>query len=58
MMKSMRVMHDRMTAAKTAEELAQLMQVHMMFMHPGTDMIEMMTQMMMDREAAQPPASM
>jgi hypothetical protein len=87
MMKSMQEMHDRMTAAKTPEERARLMQEHMKLMQDGMgmmgrmrggkggmgmgagmamgpdmmgkrmDMMEMMMQMMMDREAMKPPAA-
>lgn len=76
---SMREMHDRMMAAKTAEERQALMADHMKAMQDGMammkrmkgdqkgmssdalskrmDMMEMMMQMMMDREAARAPAA-
>ena len=78
-MKSMRAMHDRMMAAKTADERQALMADHMRSMQDGMammkrmkadpgglssealakrmEMIEMMMQMMMDREAARAPAA-
>jgi len=39
MMKSMREMHDKMMAAKTPEERAQLMQEHMKLMQDGASMM-------------------
>jgi hypothetical protein len=85
MMKSMQAMHDKMKAAKTAEERAALMKEHMKLMHEGMammgrmrggpaagkgpmtmdaeamkrrmDMMEMMMQMMIDREGAPSPAA-
>lgn len=89
MMKSMQEMHDKMKAARTAEERAALMKEHMKLMQDGMammrqtrgsrgpmgmgmgggmpmspetmsrrmDMMEMMMQMMMDREAMKPPAA-
>ncbi|HEX6703779.1 MAG TPA: hypothetical protein VF169_03385 [Albitalea sp.] len=78
-MKSMRAMHDKMMAAKTAAERQALMADHMKAMQDGMammgqmkgekagmsseamakrmDMMEMMMQMMMDREAAHAPAA-
>ena len=78
-MKSMRDMHAKMMAAKTAEERQALMADHLKAMQGGMamtaqmkggksgtsseamakrmDMMEMMMQMMMDREATRGPAA-
>jgi hypothetical protein len=62
-MKMMREMHQKMVAAKTPEERAALMKEHMKTMQDGMgtmkrrmDMMEMMMQLMMDREGMKPPA--